>query len=164
VLELLAGAALLLASMSAFLALLSSRRSTPLRRPQRDDAPVESASHIAYTVTGASTWLPPAPDSLLLFTLAGCGYCERVLSALAEGRASQPFVVVQEGSLEDAMRRASTLGLPAERFVADPKGAILDAFGVDRVPHVLRIERGAVARTLAADDLISMRAASWLDA
>ena len=106
------------------------------------------------TLSGRSSWIPPAPDALLFFTLAGCEYCERLLMQVVATRLQPPYIVIQQGTDREVRAHGERLQLPLERLIADPDGHLLDAYGIERVPHALRLKAGQIVRSVSVDDLI----------
>lgn len=109
---------------------------------------------VVKTLQGTSSWIPSTPDALVFFTMAGCNYCERLLTGVAATRLERPYLVIQQGESAPLRAQGERLGLPLDRLVADPDGTLLDSFGIDRVPHVLKLESGRIVRSISVDELV----------
>lgn len=152
-----AAGAFVLACATSILAIRLSRirAPTPGAHHGADAVPrVFAPPTVVETLQGTSSWIPSTPDALVFFTLAGCSYCERLLTEVAAARLKRPYLVIQQGESAPLRAQGERLGLPLERLVADPDGKLLDSFGIDRVPHMLKLESGRIVRSISVDELV----------
>jgi hypothetical protein len=148
-----AGGAFVLACAAAILAIKTARWKSPPPAAASGYTLPPPPARSAVTLGGQASWIPPAPDALVFFTLSGCEYCERLLTHVATTGVDRPYVVIQQGTDSELRAQGERLRLPLDRLIADPEGALLDAYGIERVPHALRLEAGQIVRSISVDEL-----------
>jgi hypothetical protein len=148
-----AGGAFVLACATAILAIKTARWKSPPPGTASADTTAPAPARSAVTLGGYPSWIPPTPDALLFFTMSGCEYCERLLAHVATTGVDRPYVVIQQGTDLEVRAQGERLRLPLDRLIADPEGALLDAYGIERVPHALRLEAGQIVRSIPVDEL-----------
>jgi hypothetical protein len=165
-LELFAGLAVVV-SLTAIVGVLVLAREVGLMREHRLRTSAANARALPHeivgyrTLAGSTGILPSVEPHVVLFTLASCAPCERLLTGLGTGdaRLRAATILVAKSTEFDATAMGERSGLPLAQIVADEHGAIAARYSVTGFPTAMAVSREqvhAIRPVASIDDLVNL--------
>jgi thiol-disulfide isomerase/thioredoxin len=125
----------------------------PMGFAERASLPVENFLNGSSVPTvevrslgGATLSFPPDPTSYLIFGMAHCGPCEKLLRQIGPSQEihGRPFTIVMYSNPQEVSAIADGYGLLRDLIVPDPDRSLCSRYGVNSFPFAISIRDATI--------------------